>query len=224
MLIALLSLALLMPLPQEKFRQEIAVDEDGYSLPVKYYPPPFAGAPNIVIVHDWGGSSEDWTEIAEFLRTFGNGVVLFDLRGHGGSTTAYYYFTDAQVAGMVDDVILAVGFAREKGNGPVHILGADIGANLALVAAAQLGDVGKVIAVSPGLDYRGMEIAGALDKMPNDKVLLLASQEDVYSVYSIRELVRLYPVERRLYQNAGHGVWLLRRQREILQEIIDWLR
>jgi len=225
MLPVLLSLCMLLPQPQDKIRQEIAISEDGYtSLPVRYYTPPFAGAPMVVIVHDWGGTADNWSDTASFLQIIGYSVLLFDMRGHGGATTAYYYFKDSQVAGMLEDVRLALEFGRGKNPGTIHLIGAGLGANLALAAAAEDGNAGKVIAISPGLNYRGIRAGDALGDLDPEGVLLLASQEDVYSVHSIRELLRLYPVERKIYQSAGHGVWMLKRQPEIRQENADWLR
>lgn len=225
MLSALLTLALLLPQPQDEVRKEVVVSDDGLkSVSVHFYQPPYAGAPNIVIVHDWGGSKDNWADIAQILRSFGHGVVLFDLRGHSDASIAYYYFTDEQVAEMLEDVALVVKYAREKGSGPVHIMGAGLGANLAIIASAIDGRVGKVVAISPGLNYRGLKTAEAMEKLDPERVLLLAGQEDIYSVYSTRELKRLYQVERKLYQSAGHGVWMLKRQNEILDDIIKWLR
>ena len=126
---------------------------------------------------------------------------------------------------MREDVILAIRFARERGGETTHILGAGLGANLALAVAAEDGGVSRVVAISPGLDYRGVTLDESLQKLPPERVLLVASLEDVYSVYSIRELVNPLPVkpETRMLNNAGHGVWILRRQEGIVDSIAAWL-
>jgi len=210
--------------PQDNFSQHTITSDDGLALTLRHYPPQLGGAPTIVVVHDWGGSLERWVFIAERLQSHGFGVVLFNLRGHGGATSAYYFFTDEQVGRMRDDVALALAFARGRAGGALHLLGAGVGANLALCVAAKEG-VDRVVAVSPGLNYRGVAVEDAIKALDPESVLLVASQEDVYSIYSIRKLRRLMPKqpESRLLSNAGHGVWVLMRQPATIEMIARWL-
>ena len=227
-----LAVALFLQSPQEVSLHTITA-EDGHALPLRYYQPQFRGAPSVVVVHDWGGSLERWTDIAERLRGFGFGVVLFNMRGHGGATRAYYFFTNPQIAEMAGDIALVLRFVRERSDGPLHILGAGLGANLAIVAAVADGAVDKVVAISPGLNYRGVTIDERITELPPESMLLIASREDVYSVHSIDELVHLFPASqegmsagqpvRRLYDNVGHGVWILKRLPGAVETIARWL-
>jgi alpha-beta hydrolase superfamily lysophospholipase len=212
-------------LPQQNYSQHAAASAEGLTLPVRYYHPPAAGAPLVVIVHGWGSSQEHWSRIAEKLQEYGFGVVLFNLRGHGGSTKAYYYFTDEQIAGMKADVALALAFARGRAGGDIHLLGAGLGASLAIDVAADEGGVDKVVAISPGLEYRGLDIRDAVAKLGAANLLFVASQEDVYSVHSIRELERGIggELQSRILNNAGHGVWMLMRQPASIEMIARWL-
>lgn len=216
--------ALALATPQQNFTQHTISSEDGFTLPLRFYPPSAGGAPIVVIVHDWGGSLDRWVDIAERLQGHGFGVVLFNLRGHGGSTSAYYYFTDEQVAALREDVELALHFAYGRAGGAVHLLGAGLGANLAVAAAAVEG-ADRIVALSPGIVYRGIDIREAIAELDPASLLLVASQEDVYSVRSIRELQHLTEVqpESRLLSNAGHGVWILLRQPASIEMIARWL-
>ncbi len=230
-IILLVAVALLQP-PQEVSLHTITA-EDGHALPLRYYQPQFRGTPTVVVVHDWGGSLERWTDIAERLRGFGFAVVLFNLRGHGGATRAYYFFTDPQIGEMAGDIALVLRFARERSDGALHILGAGLGANLAIVAAAADGAVDKVVAVSPGLNYRGVTVGERITELPPERLLLIASREDLYSAHSVAELMQLFPASqegmpagqpgRRLYDNVGHGVWILKRLPGAVETIARWL-
>jgi alpha-beta hydrolase superfamily lysophospholipase len=212
-------------IPQQNYSQHVAASETGLTLPVRYYHPAAAGAPLIVIVHGWSDSQDYWEGVADKFQGLGFGVVLFNLRGHGGSTRAYYYFTGEQIAAMKEDVALALAFARGRAGGEIHLLGADLGASLAIIAAAEEGGVDKVVAVSPGLSYRGLDIRASVGKLGLAKLLLIASQEDVYSVYSIRQLERSAggEAQSRILNNAGHGVWVLLRQPTTIEMIARWL-
>jgi len=213
--------------PQQQFSQHTAASEDGLTLTIRYYHPPAAGAPLVVVVHDWGGSLQNWEQISTKLQDYGFGVVLFNVRGHGGASTAYYYFSDERIAEMKKDVSLALAFARGRAGGAVHLLGAGLGANLAISVAAEEGGVDKVVAISPGLNYRGIGVGDAVQELEkgNLSLLMIASQEDVYSVYSIRELERSLEgrSQSRLLNNAGHGVWILMRQPASIEMIARWL-
>lgn len=212
-------------IPQQQFSQHTAASEDGLTLPVRYYHPPAAGAPLIVVVHDWGSSLQNWEKISRQLQEYGFGVILFNVRGHGGASTAYYYLSDEQIGGMKMDVSLALAFARSRAGGAVHLLGTGLGANLAVAVAAEEGGVDKMVAISPGLNYRGIDIRGAVKELAQENLLMVASQEDVYSIYTIRELERELEgqSQSRLLNNAGHGVWILMRQPASIEMIARWL-
>lgn len=61
---------------------------DGVALTAWFYPPPADEKPlaTVILVHDLGGSHETVAPLAMALEAAGCGVVVPDLRGHGGST------------------------------------------------------------------------------------------------------------------------------------------
>ena len=61
------------------------------------------------------------------------------------------------------------------------LAGASIGANLAVLAAADDPTVRSLALLSVGLDYRGLRLEAALKKFGARPALLVASQEDPYA-------------------------------------------
>jgi len=210
----------------QDFSTHTVATGDFRQLSIRHFAPLDSSAPTIIIVHDWALPCDQWTDIAERLQGLGFGVLLFNLRGHGGSSTAYYFMNNAQIAQMHFDVEAAVSFARSRGGARVFILGAGLGANLAINQAITDGTIAKVVAVSPGLNYRGNRIDQAPEELEPDRLMLIASLEDVYSVYTVRQLQRRYaePPRVHLYNNAGHGVWILKRLGSSVDTIASWLR
>lgn len=199
--------------------------EDGAPVNLHYYSQPYGGAPVIVVAHDWGGSFERWQDIAERFQKLGFGVILFNFRGHGDAEHPYYYFTDKQVENLGLDLKLAVRFAKDRSGGKVLLVGAGLGANLALQLAAQDESIKKVAAISPGLDYRGIQLDESMAKKLGKRVFFIASQEDSFSVHSIEIFSHYFesPPETKLYATGGHGVWILKRLPESLVTLARWL-
>lgn len=209
----------------QDYRDYSATDDSGLSVPVRYYSPPYGGAPVIVVVHDWGGSIDRWEDVSAKLQKLGFGVVLFNLRGHDGSSIPYYRFSDVQIKDLQRDVALAVDFARKRAPGNIILMGAGLGANLALMVAAEDVEIGKIVALSPGLHYRGLMINGDMTEKLDGRVMLVASQEDSYSVFSIDIMARHFETapEVKYYSNVGHGVWIIKRLPEALATVARWL-
>jgi dienelactone hydrolase len=111
--------------------------------------------------------------------------------------------------------------------GRVGLVGASVGANLAIVYAASDASVRSVAALSAGLDFRGLRTEAALAKPGNRAVLLVASDEDTYAANSARKLSLQEgggARELRLLSGAGHGTVMLGRQPDLAAALVDWFR
>ena len=107
----------------------------------------------------------------------------------------------------------------------VAIVGASIGANLALLTGANEEGVKTVVLLSPGLDYSGVKTGEAMAAYQNRPVLIVASEEDTYSADSSRVLEEsaVGEVSLVMYQNAGHGTNMFVAEPELGELLIDWL-
>jgi acetyl esterase/lipase len=85
---------------------------------------------------------------------------------------------------MTSDVRAAVALLRDKGAKRVAIVGAELGANLAVNAAAEDPDIASIVLLSPGLDYKGVVSNDAMKRYGPRPVLFVASNDDSYGARS----------------------------------------
>lgn len=61
--------------------------QDGLHLATKFYPGDKGKeSVPVILLHDWKGSREDFSDLAVYLQSLGHAVLVPDLRGHGDST------------------------------------------------------------------------------------------------------------------------------------------
>ena len=191
--------------------------EDGAMLNGAYYEPSRRPAPGVVLLHMHRRSHADWDVAAEQLADSGFAVVAFDFRP-----------TD-ELAALSVDVKAAKAFLRERPEvapGRLGIAGASIGANLALIDAAEDATVVSVALLSPGVDYRGLRTEAAMKKYGGRPALLIGSTKDPYTRRSIRHLSSIGPGTRevRLTDSLAHGTTLLARDPELIGALVEWFQ
>jgi len=181
-------------------------------------------APGVVLVHMLGRSKDEWAVVAARLQEAGATVLAMDLRGHGGSGG-----NGGSFGPMPGDIRTAVEWLSARGGirpGALALVGASLGATLAVMAAAELPSVRAVGLISPSLDYRGLRLdAALLRKLGSKAVWLVASTEDPYALRTIRELAGPDGVrEQRLSAMRAHGTALFSADPDLTAALVDWLR
>ncbi len=181
----------------------------------------------VVLVHMLGRSGKDWRFFSDKLNANGMHTIAVDLRHHGanlpegGDTTV----PDEAYGKMRHDVEAAVAYLRTKGCTEISIVGASIGANLALVVAADDPGISNVVLLSPGLDYKGVSLEGPIVAYGERPLLIVVSKEDQYSAKSgllLDSEARGYHVLE-IYEGAGHGTKMLNREPSLESMLISWL-
>lgn len=172
-----------------------------------------------VLVHGLGEDQDAWEPLAEALRHRGFAVLSFDLRGHGASTQrdgaayAMANFTSADFQAMQQDVAAAVEVARGRATQPgcIALVGASLGANLALRVMAEKPEVVTAAALlSPGREYRNVSTVDVLPRVAEKPLLLVASVGDAYAYESTRGMASEAPKAEVSYPDgAAHGTNLL---------------
>ncbi|MEZ5293035.1 MAG: alpha/beta fold hydrolase [Vicinamibacterales bacterium] len=195
---------------------------DGVALAATLYEAADPSAPGVVLVHMLTRSKDDWRGFAERLQAAGLAALAVDLRGHGGSGG------DGRPApAMAQDVAAAAAFLGGRPGGRrVAVVGASLGASLAVIAAADAPSIREVVLVSPAADYRGVRFDAALRKYGARPMLLVASTEDPYALRTVRALVAdaSGTREQQLSDVPSHGTALLERDPAAAAAVVDWLR
>ena len=118
-------------------------------------------APGVILLHMLGDDRTVWGEVglAADLVDAGYAVLAVDMRGHGETGGAQDWALAADDLARVWDDFAARDTVDEA---RTAIVGASIGANMALGLGADRPEVRGVVLLSPGLDYRGVTTADRL--------------------------------------------------------------
>jgi len=191
--------------------------------------------PGVVLLHMDGRSSEDWKLFTEKLGKHGIHALAIDLRGHGKSTRSangkaltYDQLDEAQYLGMIRDVGAAVTYLRTRTNAnpaQISLIGASIGANLAIRYAAEDARISNVLLLSPGLEYKGVAADDAVKQYGNRPLFIAVSREDNFSSRSSLILDSMAKGKKflQIYTGAGHGTKMLSREPGLESIMISWL-
>lgn len=192
--------------------------------------------PGVIFLHEAGRDRHSWYPMTIQSAGRGMAVLAIDLRGHGenpgqmgNATTSASDLKDADWKQMLDDVRNALSFLAikpELDGGHVAIVGSGLGANLALLAAAQswAESVQCVIAISPETDDRGLAVLPAAPLLARGKrVFLAAAQDDPPSHQLCEALLKGLKSKKELFlaPEGGHGVRLF--GHGLFQKIPGWL-
>jgi dienelactone hydrolase len=198
---------------------------DGTTLSGQFYEAASRPAAGVVLIHMLARSKADWDGLATALESAGVTALAIDLRGHGASGGS-----SADLLALTQDVRAAASWlAARQGVRPdaIGIVGASLGASLALLAAAEQPSIRAVAAVSPSLDYRGVRVnAEVMKKLGGRPIWFAASNDDPFALRTIRELDSPPTAsrEQRLSSTRAHGTNLLAADRDLARALVDWLR
>ena len=198
---------------------------DGTALTGEVYEASNRPAPAVVLVHMLTRTKADWNGVADRLQDAGITTLTFDLRGHGGSSGSPQALPE-----MVQDVRAAVQWLAARQGvrpGSIGLVGASLGASLALLATVDLPAVRAIGLLSPSLDYRGLRTDVNLVKRVGGRAIwLAASAQDPLAVRTLRDFAaeNSGPREQLISDAAAHGTALLERDPEVGRALVDWLR
>jgi pimeloyl-ACP methyl ester carboxylesterase len=208
------------------------ITSDGVSIKGDWYEAERIGGRCALLLHMMPATKESWKTFAEVLLARGISCLAIDLRGHGESTEGgkldYKKFTDAnhQTSRLDVEASLAWLAARGFEESRIAIVGASIGANLALRAMVEHEQIKIGIALSPGVDYRGVTTNDAVEKLRNGQlVLLCASEDDPQSFGAVNELNELNCEQTRriILERAGHGTAMFEHDGEFMKQCAEWI-
>lgn len=181
-----------------------------------------AKAPALILLHQRGRDKSSWGSFPGQLVRQGYAVLAIDLRGHGessgpgGGRSAVENLSNADYAAMLNDVAAADKFLQRQSGvnaDRIGIIGASIGANLAVMYLAGDRRVRTAVCLSPGLDYGGLKPLEYMDEVDKRPLYLIATKGDEYSAKSATELSHAGtpegPKSLRLLDGKEHGTDIL---------------
>jgi hypothetical protein len=94
------------------------------------------------------------------------------------------------------------------------------------VAAAADPGVPSIALVSPSLEYRGVRIAGAMQRYGARQAFFVASVQDPYAARSVRELQKMGGGSREVRWSdvPAHGTALLSRDPDLIRSLVEWFQ
>jgi pimeloyl-ACP methyl ester carboxylesterase len=198
--------------------------------------PTTAGA--VILLHAFPLARQSWAAFQRALALRGLASLAIDLRGHGesvrgpdGRTLDYKKFTDGEHLSSIEDVRGAFAWLRARGIEPerIAVVGASIGANLALRFLAEEPMVPAAALLSPGENYHGVTTLDIAEEvLPHQSVWMAASSvDDEESVRAMAALTPLFTLDRlavEKLEGAGHGTKMLESKPALMDSLADWLR
>ncbi len=198
----------------------------------------YEAAPNVraavLLLHMIPATKESWHTLQTELAKRGLTSLAIDLRGHGESVRSedgrcfdFRAFSDVEHQESKLDVEVAIAWLEQKGF-PVSrqaIVGASIGANLAIQAGAENQWLKGAAALSPGLDYHGIKTEAAVGALAGDqKLFLAASPDDAESFRAIHRLAEVSKAATRVVETkSGHGTEIFATDPKLMTLLLDWL-
>jgi alpha-beta hydrolase superfamily lysophospholipase len=213
-----------------------------------------------LLLHMMPATKESYGNLAEELQRRNVASLAIDFRGHGesqGGPKGYERFSDVEQQAKINDVLAAMTWIEDsaeksatlpKGYGehpPANyikprtvVVGASIGANLALQLFEEEPGLAGAVLLSPGLDYRGVKADAIARKIRANEArdreqqgrlssILLAAGgvDDRYSSETVLALANMLEgrVKVKSFGNAGHGTAMFEREPSFLPYVADWV-
>ena len=187
-----------------------------------------APIPAALLLHGYGETRSVWNDLKERLLLEGWAVMTLDLRGHGQSRQRNQeeispdptWRTDSRQLPL--DMEPALDWLKSQprlDSNRIAVIGSDIGANLALVAAGRFPEVGSAVAINPVLD-EALAMAGtAREFSPRMAHLIVPDRE---TGQAIREFIT--GASRITVSSAVGSTGAALAAPNAIDEIVRWLR
>jgi len=209
---------------------------DGVKIVGDWYPAPITSGV-VVLMHTMPTTRKIMAPFAQVLAKHNVGSLAIDFRGHGESTQTddgdildYQKFNDSQHQQYLIDAIGAVDWLKSKNysEGQIMMVGASIGANIAIWMLEQNPALAGAVMLSPGI-YRGIDAVESATHAKFHQALWAAGSDsdDTEAYETAKELIEQADVNRKKfvpYKNAGHGIHLFTSDPKLMEDLAAWIQ
>src|SRR5574344_812944 len=193
--------------------------------------------PTVLLLHSLGYNSRSWGNLIPYLNKAGYAVIAMDFRGHGKSIYdvnfhqhSWVYFKPKAYQKFPNDVV-AILTQAQKSSKQVNlknfaIVGADIGANAAILASNKLKYKPKaLVLISPSTNFKGLYVPIKLTEIGTIPILAMACTQDRYSISQERVVAKFaqgaFYVKN--YTKGGMGMAMIGVNPSMAFDIVKWL-
>jgi dienelactone hydrolase len=245
-LVALLTVLAAQPLVSGQTTRAVHLrTTDNVGIAGTYYPVRQTLAPAVLLVHSVERDRNTWASFAAVLQKNGLAALAIDLRGFGESTRKQTAdgpvtldvrtFTGGDYRDMLLDVETAVDWLQaqpEIDGKHIALIGESFGANIALRYTAINEDIAAIVALSPGITYRGVRTDDIISQVSHAPLRIFVSQYDPFAFESSKRLVEILKEtgvptatnELTICTGNLHGSNMLLGVRNLPQIIVTWLK
>ncbi len=192
--------------------------------------------PTVLLLHSLGYSSNEWGNLITDLNNAGYLVIAMDLRGHGKSVydmkfrkKSWAYFSSKIYQKFPGDAIAILNQAQKRFKladlNNLAIVGADIGANTAVLTAKELKKKPKtLVLISPTRSFKGLYIPVAMTEL-NIPILSMVSTKDRLCLKEQKNLAKFSQggFYAKNYPRGGMGMLMLKTNPSMSQDIVKWI-
>ena len=223
-------------------KQDLTVPAlDGFSIRAVLEYPKIKGQKEystVVLLHSLGYSSQWWETLPDDLLNQGYAVLSIDLRGHGKSVynsklvrTSWKSMTNAAFAKYPDDVVKVIEYVKKENSKKIFfnnwaIVGADIGASSAILAADKIGYKPKtIVLLSPVVETRGLYIPVSLAHLDNVDIFSISGTADLGSAEAEDYLKKFAQAVFVTYKSEARsmGMLMLKNDTSLAKIITAWV-
>ncbi len=198
---------------------------DRVSLQAIYYPPKnLESSPGtLLLLHEAYQDSHSWDDFSQAAQKKNYAVFTVDLRGHGHSGGEKTF--DGAMDYDVDAALAWLQTCPDVDKERIAIVGASLGANLALRAGARHPEIKSVVLLSPRMSLWEIGIDEAAINYGSRPLLLIATEQDSYSAATVQKLGQQVRGKHKLQLGAGaeHGTRMMASHPELTSLMLNWL-
>lgn len=193
----------------------------------------------VVLLHSLGYSSLWWETLPADLLEQGYAVLRIDFRGHGTSVynsklvrTSWKNMTNSAYAKYPDDVIRVIEHIKAENSKKIFfndwaIVGADIGASTAILAAEKMNYKPKtIVLLSPIVETKGLYVPVKLAHLNNVDIFSISGTNDATGEQAQEYLRKFAQAQFATYtsESKSSGMLMLKNDNSLAKIITSWLK